>query len=192
MQKLFSRCRTFGTAAIAALTLGAVAIPATAGTLYQWRTEEGSLAFADSIKKVPTRYQAEMTTRKMASLSSYDRFTPVDSAVNTRYEDELKARLEVLRARNARIASATPRPSVQQAPNSILFRTGSESSPSIQITPERGNGPIVMEKVQTRARDGLVTRHSWLVKQGGEVIAVTIPRSRVSNPSEVLIEESLW
>jgi len=190
MQKLFSRCRTLGTAAIAALTLGAVAIPATAGTLYQWRTEEGSLAFADSIKKVPARYQAEMMTRKMASLSDYDRFTPVDDAVNTRYEEELTARLAVLRSRNTRIAPAE-RAHSMRAPSPILFRTGSESSPSIQVTPERGSGPIVMEKVQTRPENGMITRHSWLVKQGGKVVAVTIPRSHVSNPSEVLIEESL-
>ena len=190
MQKLISRCRTFGTAAIAALTLGAVAIPATAGTIYQWRTEEGSFAFADSLKKVPARYRTGMTTRDMKSLSGYDRFSPVDRSATSRYERELSVRLDVLQSRRAVLASTWRHPSMK-TPTSILLRTGNESSPSIQVASEKGSGPIVMEKVQTRPADGMVTRHSWVVKQGNEVIALTIPRSHVSNPSDVLIEESI-
>ena len=189
MQKLFSRCQMFGTAAIAALVLGAVAMPAAAGTQYQWRTVEGSFAFADSLKKVPARYRNEMTIRRMDSLSGYERFTPVDSNTTATYERQLAARLDALRSQSARWATA-PRASSLTAANPILLRTG-DNSPAIQVTPEPGNGPIVMEKVQTRPHDGMVTRHSWVVRQGEKVIAVTIPRSHVSNTNDILIEESI-
>ena len=190
MQKLFSCCRMFGTAAIAALALAVLAIPASAGNLYQWRTEEGSFAFADSLTKVPARYRNEMTTRTMESLSGYDRFTPVDRTETTRYERELTARLAALRSQLARPVTAPPPPSMTAA-NSILLRTGNESAPAIQVTPESGSGPIIMEKVQTRPRDGMVTRHSWVMKQGDKVIAVTIPRSHVSSTSDILIEDTI-
>jgi len=190
MLKLFICCRSFGTAAIAALALGAVAIPATAGTFYQWRTEEGSFAFADSLRKVPARYRDEMTTRTMASLSGYERFTPIDRTANVRYERELVARLDTLQSRRSVLASA-PQHQSMKTPTSIMVRTGNESSPAIQVSSDSGNGPIVMEKVQTRPADGMVTRHSWVVKQGDKVVAVTIPRSHESSTSDILVEESL-
>ena len=190
MQKLFSCFRTLGTAAFAALMFGAVAMPAGAGTLYQWRTEEGSFAFADSLKKVPARYQDGMTRRSMTSLSGYERFTPVDRTASLRYERAITARLEALQSRRTLLAMAHQRPSMKTA-NPILLRTGDMSSPAIQVTPESGNGPIVMEKVQTRPQDGIATRHSWVVKQGDKVLAITIPRSHVSRTSDILIEESI-
>jgi len=190
MQKLFSSCRMIGSAAIAALTLGALAMPASAGTLYQWRTAEGSFAFADSLAKVPARYRGEMTTRSMEPLSGYDRYTPIDHAATARYERELVARLEALRSRHARPASASRTPSMMAA-NSILLQTGDRTSPAIQVASEPSAGPIVMEKIQTRPRDGLSTRHSWVTKQGDRVIAVTIPRSHVSSTSDIPIEDSI-
>lgn len=190
MQKLFSCCRMIGSAALAALALGALAIPASAGTLYQWRTAEGSYAFADSLSKVPARYRNEMTTRPMESLSGYDRYTPIDRAATARYERELVARLETLRSRHTR-PSIAPRPVSMTAANSILLQTGDRTSPAIQVASESNAEPIVMEKIQTRPRDGIATRHSWVTRQGDRVIAVTIPRSHVSSTSDIQVEDSI-
>jgi hypothetical protein len=167
---------------------GAVAMPAAAGTVYQWRTEEGSFAFADSLKKVPARYRDEMTTRRMESLSGYERLTPVDNAATARYDRQLAARLDALRSRSARWATPQAISSVMAA-NPILLSMG-VNSPAIQVTPEAGNGPVVMEKVPSR--DGPVTRHAWVVKQGEKVIAVRLPRSRVYNTSDFPTEQSTW
>ena len=66
------------TAAIAAVTL-IFALPALAGEIYSWRTEDGAYAFTDDAKAIPPRYRDQVETRKSEGLRDYPRLTTVNA-----------------------------------------------------------------------------------------------------------------
>ena len=193
MHKLFCCCRMLGAAAVAAWGLGAIAIPAAAGTIYAWRTESGTSAYTDSIKNVPARYRDQVTTRPSRSIANYERLTPVDATATARYQQQLVARLGALRARNAaRMAPLQRAPESAVASNAIMLPTGGEGSPSIRLTASGGEEPIVVETLLTRPAEKMTTRHSTVVRQGDKILAVTKPRTRVWNlANDVVLEDSL-
>jgi hypothetical protein len=84
-----------GTVAVAA------APPADAGGLYRWETENGTLAFADDVKRIPDRYRAQAEAIAPESLDGYSRFTPTDPGAQQAHSDRLVERLDGLRASSA-------------------------------------------------------------------------------------------
>lgn len=72
-------------------------VPASAGTLYRWTTESGSLAFADDPRRIPERYRASAEEIQTDGLTGYDRLTPTDAAAQERHAERLADRLEGLR-----------------------------------------------------------------------------------------------
>lgn len=77
------------------------AMPARAGTLYRWETEDGTIAFADDVKRIPERYRTQAEGIAPEGLDGYHRFTPTDRSAQDAYADRLAERLDGLRARAA-------------------------------------------------------------------------------------------
>jgi hypothetical protein len=86
-----------------AVVAGAVLLgagTAGAGTLYRWKTENGTLAFADDPKRIPERYRERAEAIETEGLDGYGRYTPTDAAAQQEYADRLAERLDGLRERS--------------------------------------------------------------------------------------------
>ena len=165
--------------------------PASAGTIYSWRTEDGGYAFTDDAEAIPERYRDQARARASGSLGDYERYTRPVPGSGDRYAQELAARLERLRAFNA----ATPDPRVASAAGAapataprISLRTGNDAAPLIDVTPGADAGPLVVETVFTRPRGKILTRRSLVVRQGDKTVAVVRPRSRETNTLDIVDE----
>ena len=145
----------------------AFATPVAAGTVYSWLTEDGTYAYADSLKGVPKAYRATAKSAQMGQLKSYARYTPSDRAAKGSYSDRLAGNLERLRG-NAEASSLVVAAS-HQAP-SMHIRTG-RSGDAIEV-PLTGEGAVEIEKVRTQLKGEIATRHYTIARQGGVVIAV--------------------
>jgi len=191
MGKLLLAWAMFMGAVFAAL-LWLMPEPASAGTIYSWRTEDGGYAFSDDPEVIPARYRDQAQTRASADLRNYERYTESVSGSGDRYAEELEARLEHLRATNAAPAPAGPSRATAAGASEtgprISLRTGNESAPTIDVTTDAGAGPLVVETIFTRPKGKMVTRKSLVVRQGGKTIAVVRPRSAETNTFEIVDE----
>jgi hypothetical protein len=178
--------------AMLAALLWLMPTPASAGTIYSWRTEDGGYAFSDDPDVIPARYRDQTQTRASAKLRDYERYTESDSESGDRYAEDLAARLERQRATNAVPAATGPSRATTAGTSAtgprISLRTGSESAPTIDVTPDSGAGPLVVETVFTRPAGKMVTRKSLIVRQGDKTIAVVRPRSVETNPFQIADE----
>jgi hypothetical protein len=114
--------------ALAAMVVGSLAGGvATAGTLYRWETEDGGIAFADDLKRIPERYRAKAEPVAMEGLSAYERYTPTDPNASKDYAERLATRLEGLRAAAAEDEAA------QAEPNASAERRQAEPPSSIAL-----------------------------------------------------------
>lgn len=86
-----------GAFACAGLVAVSAAPAAEAGTMYRWETENGTLAYADDVKRIPERYRAQAEALAAESLDGYSRFTPTDSQAQDEHADRLADRLDGLR-----------------------------------------------------------------------------------------------
>ena len=189
MRKLFLIGSRFAVGVISALAWVAP-LPASAGTVYSWRTDDGVYAFADDREAIPARYRDGVQTRSSARLRHYDRYTPQVAGSGAAYAAELRARLEHLRAFNAkepqsRIAPGTP--GIEGAAGTIRLSTG-DDAPTINIRADGEGPPIVIETLYTRPNGGAITRRSVVVRRGDKTLAVVMPRSRETNVNEILDE----
>jgi hypothetical protein len=73
---------------------------ATAKTLYQWKTADGTVAYADDLRRVPERYRSEVQKKTVGTLHGYKRFTPTDPKATAKRAAALAERVEHLRAQN--------------------------------------------------------------------------------------------
>jgi hypothetical protein len=112
-----TRRRQYGSVfCVAAGVLLAAAAPAAAGTIYRWKAADGSIAYADDLKRVPERYREHVETLTSGGLGDYKRYTPTDSAASREYRQQLAERLDSLREWNARSDATAPLPPVAAAP----------------------------------------------------------------------------
>ncbi len=124
IRSVWSRSRRFGSdggaartarrtgvllAAFAAAGMFALsaAAPARAGALYRWETEDGTLAFADDVKRIPDRYRSGATEILPERLEDYSRFTPTDQSAQQIHADRLAERLDGLRVQTRNEADDT-------------------------------------------------------------------------------------
>ncbi len=134
-----AKTRTAGAWLAAFACVGAVAVsaasPAQAGALYRWETENGTLAFADDVKRIPDRYRATAQAIAPESLDGYSRFTPTDQGAQQAHSDRLGERLDGLRAQTGDeaiesggidgvAASVRPHPADEIALQSVREQTG--------------------------------------------------------------------
>ena len=165
-------------------------LPARAGTVYSWRTDDGVYAFTDDREAIPARYRDGVRTRSSARLRHYDRYTPQVAGSGAAYTADLVARLEHLRAFNAiepptRIAPGTA--GIEGTAGTIRLSLGNDA-PSIDIRADGEGPPIVIETLYTRPDGGVVTRKSVVVRRGDKTLAVVMPRSRETNVNEIVDE----
>ena len=130
MQRIFIRSIfIFGAAAVG---LGlAFAMPAAAGTVHSWQTQEGTLAFTDDVKRIPARYRASVSSRELGGLGDYVRYSGADEKPKTLYAARVQARLSRLRNANGAVALALPSGAGEAA---FLVRTsGGDNGVSTQV-----------------------------------------------------------
>ena len=156
-------------AGIAAATL-LLTLPAFAGEIYSWRTEDGGYAFTDDAKSIPARYQDQVATRATEGLGSYQRLTTPEAGAGADYARRLGNRLDHLRELNRDLDTAyVPRPA-NAGPETLSLRTGELN---IGVPMDAGDdGPVVIEKVRFRLKGEMATRHNVIVRRGDEVLAV--------------------
>jgi len=148
----------------------AVALPAVAGEVYSWRTEDGGYAFTDDEKAVPARYRSQVTTRSINGLGGYDRLTAPPAGAGDAYSQRLANRLDWLRELNRDLDAAFARPEPQTGLASLSIQAGSLNLglPIDRATEE----PVVVEKVRFRHENEMATRHNLVVKQGGRILTI--------------------
>jgi len=174
-----------------ALLAGGAGAAAAEGSIYSWRTQDGSYAFTDDAKSIPPRYREQVEVRQNGALADYERFTPSDAAADRRYAERLSERLDYLRSLNASLPRRSPAGAVNRsgAPRELVtLRSGSSDTSGVDITTPAGGGraPIVVETVLMREPGKIVTQNVQITRRGDRVIAITKPRSREWNVSDVL------
>src|SRR5262245_60932876 len=85
---------------MAAVALAAVAMPASAGTVYRWTAEDGSVSFADDAKRIPARYRDAAEKVETSGLSGYKRYSPTNGESQITYMEKLEERVARLRELN--------------------------------------------------------------------------------------------
>jgi hypothetical protein len=180
--------------AAALIVLGAaLGQPAAAGTLYHWRTEEGTFAFTDDARRVPARYREQVEQRSLGQLADYERLTVQQREESERYAERLGARLAELRQANAAPRpEAAPRPA--GASQHLSLRTGNEGAPLLELAvPGEGDAePVVVDTLFTRPAGKMVTRQSVVVRRGDETLAIVRNRLREWNVADdIHAEEGL-
>jgi hypothetical protein len=189
MLRMKERSGTARIALVAGVVLG-LATPVIAGTVYSWKTEDGTISYADEKKKVPKMYRDSAKRHATGKLDGYDQFTESDKAVDGSYEDRLNARLESLRG--AASAAAT-QPGQAVAPGSapIYISTGGSryGRDAVSVPVGRATAgsdePIVIEEKRFRPADSNASRHVTVVKQGDRVISVSKDRLKQQSYSGV-------
>ena len=191
--KLQSRCGMRRAAALALLG-AALSQPAIAGTLYHWRTEEGTYAFTDDVKQIPARYRGQVEERSLGQLAAYERLTVQQAPESERYAQRLSARLAELRQANAAGALQAAAQAAAGASQTLALRTGNSGAPLLELAVpgQADSEPLVVDTLFTRPAGKLVTRQSVVVRRGDETLAIVRPRLREWNvATDIHSEEGL-
>jgi len=149
-----------------------VSLPAVAGEVYSWRTEDGGFHFTDSAKNVPARYREQALKRSGEKLSGYAHYTAQDSNASTRYEQSLTDRLAYLRAINAEPYRVSAADVHSGAGQTVSLRAGGALAPAIDLDTRADAGPVIIERLRMKPLDQITTRHNLVVRQDGKVLAI--------------------
>jgi hypothetical protein len=166
---------------------------ASAGSVWRWTANDGSVAFTDDVKRIPEQYRASAKVVRTGDLGSYARYTPAETrAASQERSLQLMERIARLRELNE-APGYTPAPArVEQA--STILRLDNRSSIAIPNDRNGSDEPIVVEQRRVRDRNNISTTHVTVVRQGDEILSVVRPESahdRADWPdeSELLGEE---
>ena len=148
------------------------AVPAAAGDVYYWVTEEGVHSYSDSLKQVPKRYRGEARKSRLNALESYERWTPSDRAMEGDYVRRLPANLARLRAFNA---SAEPG-AAANTPETALLQVGpAGTNVQLNLPAHRaGRAPVVVQTARGQLPGEDATRNVTWVRSGDETLAVLL------------------
>jgi hypothetical protein len=158
------------------ILLVALATPSLAATLYKWTAEDGSTAFTDDPKRIPERYRSQAKTLKTGGLSTYERFTPSDSARQSEHQALLQERLERLRETNRVDRAVAPQGVAKGPVSETILQVNDSTALRIPATVS-DDGPIVVEEVRVRRKGSNFTIHDTVVRQGDKVLLVVRPDS---------------
>ena len=196
LTRAFTQLAVLGLLGVAA---GWGAAPAAAGTVYHWRTEDGTYAFTDDEKAIPERYQDQVQTRQMGGLESYERYTPATGSAKSEplperaeprravERDRSDVRLEYLRALNSEPVRGAP--SGRGASPTLSVRAGGRGSPVIDVTPTEDQEPVVIETIRVRPKGSSVTRSNVVVRQGDRVLTIIKPQLHETNVTSDIADE---
>lgn len=184
---MISSSKTRWAARAGAVTLAFVlGASASAGTLYSWKTEDGTYAYTNEKKRIPARYKNEAETSNLGTMQKYARFTPGPKVEDKAYSERLIERLEVLRGSEADAAVVgTAGAEAPQAGPYVRLGINRERT-DIEIPVNDGaidDEPVVVEHIRMRKTNGRQsTRHFKVVKQGERILAVIKDRIHEQPP----------
>jgi hypothetical protein len=170
--------KTTNSAARGALLLTvalSIATPVVAGTVYTWRTEDGTVSFTDDVKHIPARYKGQAETRSMQDLDGYKRFTPADkSSTGSTYAERLNTRLVALKGEAPRAQDSVGHGASGNGISMIMggTRHGNNGMVVPAGSTRAGDGPTVVEQHRTKPSNSMATRHETVVKQGDRIISI--------------------
>ena len=164
--------QTFGMHVFLSLVAGfviGISAEVLADTVYTWTTDEGTVSFADEEKRIPARYRAGARAIQTQGLSSYERYTPVQSAkAEVATPDVAAAPPE---AAQAPVVVVTPAPSgVSVMTGGTRYGQGGVILPVEGAT--AGDEPLVIERKRVKREDSMATNHETVIRQGDKVISV--------------------
>jgi hypothetical protein len=158
------------------LSTAALASSAAAGSMYRWTAADGSVAFSDDLKKIPSQHRAEAKRITSGDLGGYARYTPAETRAAAHERTLLlNARIERLRALNEG-AAANPAP-VRAGETHTILRLDNRASVTIPNDDLASDEPIVVEERRVRDRNNISTTHVTVVRRGDRILSVVRPES---------------
>jgi len=161
-------------------------------TVYRWRTADGTIGFADSLKRVPAEYRDQAKTQTVGTLRDYAKLTVEDSATRTKHSEAVAARLESLRETNRVLDHVLTRAKSPEG-IAIITRTNGQSS-AIEIPADsyatESAEPIVIESIRMYDPESRMTRTNTIYRRGDQIIAIRRPESPLINGRTFLPVES--
>ena len=154
----------------------ALAGAAAAGPAYRWTAADGSVAFSDDLKKIPSEYRASAQRVGTRNLADYPRYTPAETGrARSDRSAAMVERIERLRAINAgEAAFAGPSRTGQTG---TILRLDDRASLTVPRDPRGTGEPVVVEERRVRDRNDTTTTHVTVVRQGDEVLSLVRPES---------------
>jgi len=152
-----------------------IATPVVAGTVYSWRTEDGTVSFTDDTKHIPSRYRDQAEARKMQDLGGYKRFTPADkSTTDADYASRLNMRLAALRGEDVKGGAEAAEAGSTDGVSVIVGGTRYGRNAMVIPAGDRteGEAPTIVEQRRTKPSDSMATRHETVLRQGDRIISI--------------------
>lgn len=163
----------------------ALAAPAGAEAVYRWTAADGSVAFTDDAKRIPSQYRSQAKRSESGDLANYGRYTPTKASAESR-EAKLAARIQRLREINE-AGFAGPAAAPSRSGTQTILQLDNRTSVAIPNDQLNGDGPIIVEERRVRDRNNTTTTHVTVVRQGDRILSVVRPESahdRADWPSE--------
>jgi len=157
-------------ALVAAMVLG-LATPVLAGTVYSWRTEDGTYSFTDDKKQIPAKYKGSVEKKTVGKLRAYERYTPTGKTTDEKYGDRLQERLDDLRGSEAPVATREARVGSEH-PISTVLGHGGRTATIVPITSGKTGEPVVIENIRVKPKNSNATRQITVIKQGDRIVQV--------------------
>jgi Domain of unknown function (DUF4124) len=164
----------------AAAALAAGTLPATAGPLFSWTAEDGTVSYTDDAKRIPERYRAVAKEVPGKRLGGYARYSPAKPEAETQYVEQLEARLARLRALNRALEEeavyaeggyATLAPSAGGP--EALVNVDRDLAVRVPVSGASDDAPpVIVEDVRVRRNGSAFTVHDTVIRQGGKVLMV--------------------
>ena len=169
------------------LLVATLAVPAAAGAIYKYETDDGGIAFTDDAKRIPAAYRERAETIEPQKLTEFERFTPMAPSAPAPYAARMGERLGHLRDLNARVvtpdAVGAPQPA---GPGGLAVRSGRDGqNVEAYLNPGLAGQPVVVETVRSRPDGSPVTRHITIVRQGDRVLSIVAPKELHSSTRAV-------
>ena len=156
----------------------ALAGAALAGPAYRWTTSDGSVAFSDDLKKIPSQYRASAERVGTRNLDGYARYTPAETGkASSARTAAMLARIERLREINGMAHPAGAGAPLAGGPTETILRLDDRASVTIPGNRFASEEPVVVEERRVRDRNNTTTTHVTVVRRGDEILSLVRPES---------------
>ncbi|MFQ5513448.1 MAG: hypothetical protein ACE5FG_03350 [Myxococcota bacterium] len=143
--------------------------PSLAGADYfRYETENGTLAFTDDEKRIPSRYREAATQEREQPLDSYARLSVVSHEAWTRRATSPDASATALASADTRVAVEAP----ERTEPPLRIQIGTRPASTTIELPAQQQGPVRLARyTEWRWVDGRYVPHA-IVEQDGHVISI--------------------
>ena len=176
---------------VVAFVLGA---SASAGTLYSWKTDDGTFAYTNDKKRIPAQYKGQAASSSLKSMGSYNRLTPGPKVDLAPYAERVVERLEVLRGTAGQGVASGESGVGENGFVRVNVHTGRRSGFAeieIPVGSQLGSDfePVVVESVRVKGgKHHNATRHYRVIRQGEKVLAVIKAENNDSDLTPIVRE----